>query len=463
MPKKSPHPHVAWRDGRPRFSPGPELRAAGHAGRDLRHDDGSWYSRGEAVDWSIAFCAELAATKPKVRTKAASRPKAAAASKRPTADPRLPTAAPAAPKAQSFLTLAELFERWFASPRFLLPADAAELRRQRQAGAVLAPKSIADFRQKARVIERDDPELWFAPADALTTPVVFSLYEALVAGRGVATARGAVAVLSMALGWGRKRGLVDFRMNHGANPAQGLGMVQPPPRLRIASRAEIDALVAAADALGRPEIGDMVTLGVWTGQRQGDRLSMEDRGLVAGRRIFRQGKTGAIVAVRESPELARRLDVARERRRQPRAEALLAAKSPDERAAVERRFSRVVLNELVDPRYGKCFWRPFEGQRYTHVFAEIRAAAVAGLPDRGLKPCPSLAAFTDQDLRDTSVTWMASAGATIPEIISVTGHSPQSATAVLKHYLATHPEMADTAIGKMMAWSDAGGEVEIGL
>jgi hypothetical protein len=45
----------------------------------------------------------------------------------------------------------------------------------------------------------------------------------------------------------------------------------------------------------------------------------------------------------------------------------------------------------------------------------------------------------------------------------VTGHSPQSATAVLKHYLATHPEMADTAIGKMMAWSDAGGEVEIGL
>ncbi|GAA2872033.1 hypothetical protein GGQ99_000951 [Aminobacter niigataensis] len=55
MPKKSPHPHVNWRDGKPRFSPGQALRVAGHKGLDLRHPDGRWYSFGEAIDWSNNF------------------------------------------------------------------------------------------------------------------------------------------------------------------------------------------------------------------------------------------------------------------------------------------------------------------------------------------------------------------------------------------------------------------------
>ena len=59
MPKKSPHPHVVWRSGRPRFSPGPELRAEGYVGMDLLHDDGRWYTYGEAIDWSRKFCENL--------------------------------------------------------------------------------------------------------------------------------------------------------------------------------------------------------------------------------------------------------------------------------------------------------------------------------------------------------------------------------------------------------------------
>jgi hypothetical protein len=58
---------------------------------------------------------------------------------------------------------------------------------------------------------------------------------------------------------------------------------------------------------------------------------------------------------------------------------------------------------------------------------------------------------------------MALAGATIPEIISVTGHTAESATRILRHYLARHPEMADSAIGKMVAWYEGGGETEFGL
>ncbi len=39
----------------------------------------------------------------------------------------------------------------------------------------------------------------------------------------------------------------------------------------------------------------------------------------------------------------------------------------------------------------------------------------------------------------------------------------RSATMILKHYLAAHPEMADTAIGKLIAFHDGDGEAEFGI
>ncbi|WP_127523631.1 GIY-YIG nuclease family protein [Mesorhizobium sp. Z1-4] len=61
MPKRSPHPHVVWRGGRPRFSPGPELRLAGYKSFDLRHEDGRWYTLDETVAWSSDFIARRTA------------------------------------------------------------------------------------------------------------------------------------------------------------------------------------------------------------------------------------------------------------------------------------------------------------------------------------------------------------------------------------------------------------------
>lgn len=502
MPKKSAHPYVAWRDGRPRFTPSPELRAAGHKGRDLRHDDGAWFTRGEAVDWSDAFVKSLSKAEQTPRPQSP-RPKAASPTGR-----RLSSAAPAGAEPRSggsvrpkgiekraaVYTVAQLFEDWFCSPKFQIPADPDERRRMVAAKVCYAPSTVADFRWKAGVIAQADAELYWSPADALMTPIVFGLYEHLLATRGVATARGAVTVLSIALGWGRRRGKVSFRMNDGANPAHDLDMATPPPRIRVGTRAEIETLVAVADRLGRPDAGDMIMLGLWTGQRQGDRLVLEDRGLDRGRRVFRQSKTGVIVAVREVPALKARLQAAAERRRTARSEALLGAGTPEARDEVGRRFSRVVLNELVDERYGKCFWRPFEGQTYGHLFAEIRAIAVRGIA-RGetlpvpngsgsvrskkraarlppvpadveweIAPCASLADFHEADLRDTAVTWMArgdrTGGASIPEICAVTGHKMQSATRILRHYLAIEPELGDAAIGKMLAWYDEGGTEE---
>ena len=99
-------------------------------------------------------------------------------------------------------------------------------------------------------------------------------------------------------------------------------------------------------------------------------------------------------------------------------------------------------------------WQPIKPDHYRHVFAEIRAEAA--------KQVASVAGLRDQDLRDTAVTWMALGEATIPEIISVTGHTAESAHQILKHYLARHPEMADAAIGKMVTWFEKGDERIVG-
>ncbi|GAA2871708.1 hypothetical protein GGQ99_000994 [Aminobacter niigataensis] len=472
MPKISPHPHVAFRDGRPRFKPGPELRAAGYKDTDLRWPDpapakwratdlvpgdrnaGRWFSRGETVDWSEAFV--------KSHKQAA---KEAEAEK-----PAAMRAAPAGRKAAVY-SLGDLFEDWKRSPKFNQPKDEAEQRRQRAAKVIYAPKSIVDFKQKLGIIERHDPSLWASPVDALDQPILFGLYEELVSAYGLSQARGSIATLSIALSWGRKRGKFSFASNQGVNPAKGLGMVTPPPRVRFGRRIEIETLVAVADHLKWPEMADMVILGVWTGQRQGDRLQMVDKGLLNKRRIFRQAKTGAIVSVMQAPELEQRMEASQKRR---------------QGAGIVN--PRVILDEQL--------WQPFpdDGDRYRKRYAELRAIAAKGIMDEAateklqarwraegrnseppvvwiVKPCPSLLGdpetglqpLQEGDFRDTAVTWMALSGATIPEIISITGHTPESATRILKHYLARHPEMADSAIKKMVDWYDADGETEFGL
>ncbi|MCW5697939.1 MAG: hypothetical protein KIS96_14560 [Bauldia sp.] len=452
MAKKTPHPYVVWRDGRPRFVPNAGLRRAGHKGRDLRHDDGRWFTRGEAVDWSEAFVAGLA------KARKAARPQRRAAASGP-----------------ALYTLDRLFEDWQQSAKFQLPDNPHELRRQVAANNVYSPKTVRYYKQKLRTLREHDPSLVAAPVDALTTPIVVGLYDELVAERGLTTARGAIVVLGIAIAWGRRRGRFALKLNGGLNPARDIGMAAPPPRLRIGSKAELAALMGAADALDWPEMGDMLQLGLWTGQRQEDRLLLVDKGLLNGRRIFRQQKTGAVVAIREAPALKVRL-----------------AASAARRAAAGIVNPRVVLDEQPGER-GRAAWVPFpdDGGRYRKRFAELRDAAAAGIPDEAataalaarwqaegrnstppvvwkVAPAPTLLGdtetgvlrFYESDLRTTAVCWMALGEATIPEIISVTGHTVQSATQILKHYLATHPEMADSAIAKMVAFYEGDSEAE---
>src|SRR5574337_219876 len=56
-------PYVVWRDGRPRFVPGPELRTLGFKGENLRRPDGRWLDVEEARAWAEARMGAIEAAK----------------------------------------------------------------------------------------------------------------------------------------------------------------------------------------------------------------------------------------------------------------------------------------------------------------------------------------------------------------------------------------------------------------
>lgn len=431
-------PSVSWRDGRPRFTPGPEARAKfGIKGQDLKHKDGRWFSAEEARDWVVEMKKDLASAAEKARPK-----QALVKARRLTAGP-------------SLYTLAEDY--------FKAPVVTGGKKGKRETLG-LSPHTIAAYRGGLRRIENTDADLYHGPAASLTTPICRALYERLWEERGMSAARSSMAALSVVLSWairaGKVRGLV-------VNPAKDLGMATPLPRLRAGTPAEIRQLVAAADLpvhpsqrrgqnhlVARPEVGDMVILGVWTGQRQADRLTMTAQHLAMGRLVKRQQKTKARVDFPQAPELLARVRAIKARR-------LDWEKKPDE----------LVANSQTQA--------PFTGRTtYSHLYEGVRAVAVAGVwvdsdgelhvargeaaevearrdfADWRLAPMPSLADLNDQDLRDTCVTWLARAGNDPIRIAAVTGHSLKTIHDILKHYLEAHPDYGDQAIAALVEWFD---------
>lgn len=440
MPKQ-PAPkikYVTWRNGRPRFEPSPTLRAAGHQGTDLRHEDGRWFSAGEALEWSRALEADLQAARNQAREKARktrqkAQEKAKQAAPRPVGRPKVePLVLPPS------LPLSRLFDEW-------LHGEANPGMKK------LSGKTVYDYRLKARVLEKHFPQVWHQEAGAFTRPACVAMYDQLVGKVGNAQAVATMRVLGICFAWAIRRGRIEGML---VNPAHELGMSAPPPRIRVGSKEEIEHLVAVADLIGRPELGDMILLGVFTGQRQGDRRMLTVTSRQNGRILFRQMKTKARVSIPEIPALKARLAAAERRRKE---------------AGIIN--PHVVLDERR--------WVPFTQTHYAHLFAELRQIAGQGAPASETMPqiraMPSLIgkpsgepgavdeeenplALRDQDLRDTAVTWLARAGCTIPEICAITGHSLKSATTIFRHYLAIDPAMADSAMAKMVAWYDEEGE-----
>jgi len=66
------------------------------------------------------------------------------------------------------------------------------------------------------------------------------------------------------------------------------------------------------------------------------------------------------------------------------------------------------------------------------------------------EPCKAagIADLHFHDIRGTTVTMLAEAGFTVPEIASITGHTLRSAQEILQKYLARTSKLAETVIAK---------------
>jgi integrase len=400
---------VDWREGRPRFVPGPRERALGFRPCILRHgQDGPWFSREECRDWAESKALEIAAAR---------------------------AGAPVKVQAVAGDTVEHLLQAWLASPDFARRAAKTCADQRRLAAHIFWERPGLDKRGKPLAARRT--LLSAAPARFIEPADVKGFFERLERDRGLAMARAIIMVLSAAFAWGRTSPVWRLKIN----PCHRLDLPTPEPRVFVWTEGMLASMVATADAIGRPEIGDCILMGVFTGQRLADRLELLDAGMIdLGQdglaRRFRQNKTGAVVVIPEMPQLAARLAAAKERRR-----ALP--------------FTVVPPNLIIDEARGV----PFTTRHYNTVFNQVRAAALAGVPDPhaadGWRVPPAtnlLAEARDQDLRDTAVTWLALADCTLMQVASITGHSIASIQTTIRHYLAMDPRLAGAAIGKLKGW-----------
>lgn len=438
-------PLVTWRDGRPRFFPAPDLRKSfGLKGENLQHPDGSWFSIDECIAWSAAKQEELAALRQKTRD--------ASQAKRRRAGQQYARAA-------GLPTLAHLITDYCEkNPRML----GKEIRDGRKVRRPLMPNTVQGYKDAAKLIEKlEGGRFWEELAAALTPANMSLLLDRIEVHHGLALARRSRSFLSQVYKFGMSNKKVS------SNPLRYLEDSLPvsPPRVRFGEIDEMRILVETCDLVGRPEIGDIVTQGLWFGQRQSDRLSLTYEQMSELGVLFRQGKKhGQPLLLPVSDIVDRRQKAAQERRKDWRVN-----------------WPHVNLDERKR--------RPFLAKHYQHLFREICIAAAFGIwrmqdgslasplpkgyritkfklvstltavsrPPEGepvIPATPSLEDFRDQDLRDTAVTWLALAGCEVTEIAAITGHSLKSVNEVMKHYLGLHPDLARRAIGKLTAWYD---------
>ena len=204
-------------------------------------------------------------------------------------------------------------------------------------------------------------------------------------------------MLARVLSWALRRGLVD------ANPCEKGG------RLYRGSRAEhvwTDADEAAFLRAAPAHLHLAIVLALWTGQRQGDLLRLPWSAYDGERIRLRQSKTGVRVEIPVGAPLKAALD------------------------ATKRKSPIILVTSDGKPWTADGFrssWRK-----------ACQAAAVTGV--------------TFNDLRGTAVTRLALAGATVPEIATITGHSLRDVQAILDaHYLNRDPELGRSAIQKLEA------------
>lgn len=235
------------------------------------------------------------------------------------------------------------------------------------------------------------------PITALTPKAVFDIIDGIDSKGG---RKHCAAVLRRVADVAIRRGLLD------RNPAARLDLEGSKRREVLWHQDAIDRFLGACEGAN---LGKAIALGfkilLYTAQRPGDVRAMTWQAYNGDCISIRQQKTGKLVEV---PCVA----VLRE-------------------ALAEARVSRIGTVIVAGPN-GQCLTET----TWIKTFGAIRHKA--GLDD-----------LQARDLRRTAVVNLARAGATVPEIASITGHSLHNAQQILEHYLPRDIHMARAAIVKL--------------
>jgi integrase len=259
----------------------------------------------------------------------------------------------------------------------------------------LAPRTRADYAKHLRIIDRAYGDFPYAALEDRRTRGEFMAWRDQLAQRSRRQADYSYSVLARVLSWALDRGLIA------ANPCRNGGRVYRAFRSERVWSAEIEA---AFYAKAPAHLHLALALALWTGQRQGDLLALtwgaydgKVLRLVQRKTIRKKGgHAGTRVIIPVGAPLKARLEALRDERRPAAGEHIL-------------------LTERSTPWTESGFrasWR--------------KACILAGVEG-----------VTFHDLRGTAVTRLALAGATPPEIGTVTGHSLRDVHQILdSHYLS---------------------------
>lgn len=425
---------LKWRDGRPRWEPSPANRACGFSGMDLRDHAGGWMDRGAAVSaadgrtlWARIVREAMQDTDAGGRARAVLR----------AALDRLPPLPTDADGLNRRRLVADLIERGRAVLEDREPGVTHALAHgPRTVNAMIdgyfadpeAMRRISAGTQRAYRIQTKKLRARFGAvrADEVTLPQMRNWYRDLQRDISTATANVAIGAAGAVFQWGMWQD-PQWVMTH---PCRGLGRDRAAGRRVFITPAEELAFVPWCDANGFTDVADAVTVCIWTGARQVDvaKAGLSELERPTWRYVPQKTERKGQEAL---PGL---LDPVRARVARRRAEA--------DAAPVRH------LNDppfLWDRRHNRSHTSASIGDRYR----EARDAAVAG----GAMP----AEFGDknlQDTRDTCVTRLAAADASLERIASWGGWSIDTAKDILReHYLSLLDESALETAAKLRTWA----------
>ncbi|QYU68592.1 tyrosine-type recombinase/integrase [Leptolyngbya sp. 15MV] len=306
----------------------------------------------------------------------------------------------------------------------------------------LAPITRAEMRRTKRIVLALLGDVALA---ALTERHIEDLYRTLTDGfrSRITSSNTHLRYTRRVLSWACKEAGLPV------NPARGIRLINAMKQVPPWSAEAASILPVVAAEMGEPGLAAMIRINVIAGQRPADlrgltMANLDGTTLRIEQRKVRKHGTGrvAIDLTRSPPALAALHDWLAVRAR------ILADATPATRAASRE---RLFLRRNGLPWHHKPFHAAWAALR-AQAASMVRERAEA-LPPEARKAALAVADELDvivlRATRHTAVVRLSEAGAEIPEIVAVTGHTLASAHTILKHYLTVTERQASNALDKL--------------